>query len=101
MPVSETIRMAAQVTSKRRPLAAATTTRPSVAERPPKYSPTTAPIRLRVVATLSPVRKNGSAFGISTWRVTAVGPAAYERISSRAEGSTWVRPRRTLIMIGK
>ena len=38
-------------------LAADTTTRPSVALSPPKYSPTTAPMRLRVVAILSPVRK--------------------------------------------
>ena len=48
--------------------------RPSTSEDPPKYSATTAPIRLSVVASLSAVKKNGSAFGSRTLRrIVALG----------------------------
>src|SRR6185503_16322202 len=57
IPITETTRIADQVTSNRRALAPATTTRPRVSVSPPKYSPTTAPIRLSVVAIFRPVRK--------------------------------------------
>src|SRR5688500_12298634 len=101
MPVIAASRMAAQVTSKRSADADWTTTRPMTVDEPPKYSPTMAPMRLSVVATFSAVRKNGSAFGSRTLRRIVQSEAAYERISSSADGSTWVRPRVTLIMIGK
>src|SRR3954464_7450573 len=60
-----------------------------------------APMNASVVLTFNAVKKNGSMFGtrslLSTWRSFV----AYERISSRAEGWTWVRPRVTLTVIGK
>ena len=53
----EATMIAAQVTSKARVLALATTIRPRATVRPPKYSPTTAPISASVLSTFSPVRK--------------------------------------------
>jgi hypothetical protein len=101
MPVTAARMIAAQVTSKRSAPALATMTWPRTLLVPPKYSPTIAPIRLRVVPTLRAVKKYGKAFGILTRRRTDDSDAAYERISSRAAGSTWVSPRVTLTRTGK
>ncbi len=56
------------MTSNFRALALWTMTRPRTELEPPKYSPTMAPIRLRVVATFMAVKKYGSAFGMRTLR---------------------------------
>src|SRR3989304_1155090 len=101
MPVVAASRIAAQVTSKRSALALCTITRPRTTDAPPKYSPTMAPMRLSVVASLRAVKKYGRAFGIRTFLRIVPSPAAYERMSSNAAGSTWVRPRVTLAITGK
>src|SRR5918995_1322062 len=101
VPQPATTRIAAQVTSNRNALALWTITRPSTSLEPPKYSPTMAPIRLSVEPTLSAVKKYGSAFGTRTRQRMAQSDAAYERMSSRAAGSTEVRPRVTLTTTGK
>ena len=87
--------------SNRSALALWTIIRPRTERWPPKYSATIAPIRLSVEATLSAVKKYGSAFGMRTLRRTSPSLAAYERISSSDAGSTPDRPRVTLAMTGK
>src|SRR3954465_1571384 len=74
---------------------------PSAVVGPPKYSPTTAPMTLSVVAIRSAVKMYGRAFGIRRRRSTVRSGAAYEANSSRADGSTFVSPRTVLIIIGK
>ncbi len=101
MAVTAPIRMAAHARSNDPLLMLVSTMRPRTSDDPPKYSPTTAPMKASVVPTFSAVKKNGSAFGMRTLRSTAPGPAAYERISSSEDGCTSTRPRVTLTTIGK
>ena len=54
---------------------ARTMTRPRTLRDPPKYSPTIAPMRLSVVATLRAVKKYGRAFGIGP----CAGPSHFDR----------------------
>src|SRR5262249_39867763 len=74
---------------------------PSASVGPPKYSPTIAPIIDSTVATFSPVKRCGREFGMRTRRNCEIRPAAYDCISSIAEGWTEVRPRSVLIITGK
>ena len=67
---------AAHVMSKRSALALWTIIRPSTLPWPPKYSATIAPMRLSVDASLSAVKKYGSAFGIRTLRRISPSVAA-------------------------
>src|SRR5918996_2873944 len=60
-----------------------------------------APIIASTVATLSAEKMYGSAFGIRTRRKISSSPAAYDRISSIAEGGTEVSPRSVLMSTGK
>src|SRR6266545_7672728 len=49
----------------------------------------------------SAVNQYGRALGIRTLRSVAVSLAAYDAMSSRAAGSTWVSPRIVLTITGK
>src|SRR4030088_3461210 len=68
---------------------------------PPKYSATIAPMSESVALTFTAVKMYGRAFGMRTSRKTSSSRVAYERMSSSDAGSTRVRPRSVLIMIGK
>src|SRR3979490_1380618 len=54
-----------------------------------------------VVAMRRAVNQYGSALGMRRRRRISMSPAAYERMSSRAAGSTWVRPRTVFTITGK
>src|SRR3954464_5073246 len=54
-----------------------------------------------VTASRSAVKTYGSELGTRSFRKTAVSDAAYDRRSSSARASTFVRPRTGLIMTGK
>ena len=62
---------------------------PSLFCDPPKYLETNAVITDAGAAILSAVNRNGTAFGILTFRRTAASLAANERISS-----SWITPPR-------
>src|SRR5919106_2451463 len=74
---------------------------PSASVEPPKYSPTTAPIIARTLATFNAEKRYGSEFGSLTRRKIASSPAAYERISSIDDARTAVRPRSVFTKTGK
>src|SRR4051794_26934108 len=93
--------MAAQAKANEPELIEVSTILPSTSEDPPKYSPTSAPMNANVVLTLSAVNRNGSMFGTRTLSRISASLAAYERISSNADGWTWTRPRVTLMTTGK
>ena len=102
IPVTETTRIAAQVTSNAARWRAADH-HPARGSRSGRRSTRRPPPRSGSAWSRSSARSGRTAarWGSAPCAVTAVGPAAYERISSQAEASTWVRPRSTLIMIGK
>src|SRR5918994_5728725 len=60
-----------------------------------------APIIASTVATFNPAKTYGCAFGSRTRRNTVLSFAAYERMSSIAEGGTDVRPRVVFTIMGK
>src|SRR4051794_12633832 len=74
---------------------------PSASSELRKYSPTTAPIMARTVATLSAENRYGSAFGNRTRPKIVTSEAAYERISSIDDGRTDVSPLVVLTITGK
>ena len=76
MPIAETTMIAAQVTSKRRALALRHHDTPERHGQPAEVLANDRSDQVSVVATLRPVKRNGSAFGIRRCRVTAIGPAA-------------------------
>src|SRR6266511_4545895 len=101
MPRAAAIMMAAHEFSNRKKAASWVMYTPNEWRGPPKNSPTTAPIKLNVLQTLSAPNRYGSALGRRTLSNTCHSSVAYERINSKADGSTWVSPRIILIIIGK
>ncbi len=67
--------IAAQASSKAKIWARLRMRTPSASNDPPKYSPTTAPIMARTLATFSAVKTYGRAFGIRTRRKIWSWPA--------------------------
>src|SRR5882762_5329330 len=101
MLTADATTIAAQAFANRKKAASVMMNCPSTDRDPPKYSATIAPISDRVALTLKAVKMYGSAFGARTLAKIAISLAAYERMSSSDAGSTRVRPRSVLIMIGK
>ena len=67
----------------------------------PAHSPKTAPITETVAATLSPLKRYGSAAGSSTFHSVASREAPRLRISLRSSGSTERRPSIRFTVTGK
>jgi len=101
MLTADATTIAAQAFANRKKAASVMMNCPSTDRDPPKYSATIAPMSDRVALTLKAVKMYGSAFGTRTLAKIAISLAAYERMSSSDAGSTRVRPRSVLIMIGK
>src|SRR5436309_985920 len=67
----------------------------------PTNSPTMAPSTLKTMAMSSPANTNGSALGNVTYRNVCQRLAASERMGSRVDASTVLRPTMTLTRMGK
>ena len=72
----EATRIAAHAVSKRNSAAELRICTPSASWEPPKYSPTTAPIMARTLATFKAANRYGSEFGMRTRRKTVRSLAA-------------------------
>ncbi len=64
-------------------------------------SPITAPTTHAVAATRNAEKRNGSDAGTRSFQKTAHSPAAYERMSSTADGSADWSPRTVFTVTGK
>src|SRR5215211_174262 len=101
MPRMLATRIAAQAVSNANSAAEFLICTPSASCEPPKYSPTTAPIIARTLATFNAEKRYGSELGSLTRRKIEYSPAAYDRISSIDDGRTDVRPRSVFTNTGK
>src|SRR5918911_814829 len=101
MPRTLATTIAAHASSKLKSAAEFRIWNPSASCELKKYSPTTAPIIARTVATFKAEKRYGSEFGRRTRRKISSSPAAYERMSSIDEGRTEVNPRSVFTRTGK
>src|SRR5918999_2061516 len=101
MPRMLATRIAAQAVSNANSAAELRIWTPRASVEPPKYSPTTAPIIARTLATFNAEKRYGSELGSRTRRKISSSPAAYERMSSIDDGRTDVSPRSVLTKTGK
>src|SRR5919106_1511684 len=101
MPRMLATRIAAHAVSKAKSAAELRIWTPSAPWSPPKYSPTTAPIIARTLATFNAEKRYGSELGSRTRQKIVSSPAAYDRISSIDDGCTEVSPRSVFTNTGK